>query len=89
MIITSNTVTFEAADTALLSAEIQAALASHSGVSAEAALSGLVNPFLALVLDIANARNINVVATALVSASPATRAAANVKIDEAKVILGI
>lgn len=90
MIILNDVVTFELADIALLSAEAQAALASHSpGVSAEAALSGVVNPFITVVKTNATARGINTVAAALVTASPAARAAANVKIDEAKVILGV
>lgn len=90
MIIDKNTITFDAADTAQLTSEIQSALADYNeGGPAEEALSGVINSFIALAQSVAVARNLDKVKTALVSASATDRAAAQGKIDEAKVILGV
>lgn len=90
MKIENNIIEFEAADTAQLSAEIQSALADYNaGVSAEEALNGVINSFVALAQSVAVAREVDVVKTALVEADDADRAAAQAKIDEAKIILGV
>lgn len=90
MRIENDLVEFEASDVAEFSAEVQAAIADYNaGISAEVAVSGVINSFVALARSVAIARSVDVVKTALVGADAADRAAANAKLDEAKIILGV
>lgn len=90
MIISGNTITFELTDIALLPVATQEALAAYVvGVSAAVSLSTVINSFLTNVVAQAPGQSLDRLKDAFVAASPATQALAEVKLDEARVILGI
>lgn len=90
MTIKDNTITFTQTDIAALPVETQNALAQYDeGISAAESLSAATNAFLGAVTSLAPLRSFNRLKVALDAAPANTKAQVEVKLDEARAILGI